>query len=597
MITYETLVLSADGFPDGVSVDSLLSEVAELEARCAHAYFVARHVKGMAWGALKRDMPKRFGLTNRQFSSVGYVVDGMAKGIAEGMETRRDMLAGRIKSAETEIGKLQKKCKASVEKDKKHREWRAKSKSVELEEERPPKLRKLPKALKGFRPDHAAADRRDWRFRIHQKKRYVGKLKNDLVALDADIKVEKVRLCFGGRKSFRAQYAPNADQAKWLAEWRRVRASSIFCIGSRDETYGSQTASWLGDGGLRLRIPPALEAKYGKHVVLRLKGFRRPGASAEIDRIAALASLREDGNMFLAPDLAKKLDGTLKLLPGAQALSWRLVRRKAKRGDVWVAMASFEQAPAEIVTDSRDGAWGLDFNPDLVAMARIDWRGNIVQRATFPLDLKDKTNDQIKAILGDAAAWAVELAEGYRVPLVAEKLDFSAKKATLRERGARYAAMLSSFAYAAFQALTDRRAAARGVAVRRVNPAFTTIIGVAKFVVGYALTSHHAAACAIARRGLGYSERIARRIARRGEDTGQSKVGSTIAVSRSTFPLPVRTRGKHVWSDWRRFAKQQGQVRRKAYTLVDEADGRWKKRRSDPVGYGGGNRPAVSRRR
>ena len=46
MITHETLILAAPGLPDDASLDALLSEIAELEARCAHTYFVERYVKG-----------------------------------------------------------------------------------------------------------------------------------------------------------------------------------------------------------------------------------------------------------------------------------------------------------------------------------------------------------------------------------------------------------------------------------------------------------------------------------------------------------------------------------------------------------------------
>ena len=47
------------------------------------------------------------------------------------------------------------------------------------------------------------------------------------------------------------------------------------------------------------------------------------------------------------------------------------------------------------------------------------------------------------------------------------------------------------------------------------------------------LTPHQAAAVAIARRGLGFGERL------------------TTRRLRYTFCLPVRNRRKHVWSDWR----------------------------------------------
>ena len=95
--------------------------------------------------------------------------------------------------------------------------------------------------------------------------------------------------------------------------------------------------------------------------------------------------------------------------------------------------------------------------------------------------------------------------------------------------------MLSAFAYRKFFQLLFSRAAREGVEVIGVNPAFTSVIGAVQFASGYGLSSHGAAAVAIARRGLRFGERLR---------------------SRSAFPLPARNRGKPVWSDWRRVAQR-----------------------------------------
>jgi IS605 OrfB family transposase len=569
VITHETLILAAPGLPDDASLDALLGEIAELEARCAHSYFVERHVKGRSWNELKSELSRRFGLTHRQFSSVASWVDGLAKGVREGMKERRDDLKRRINSAQTAITRWEQRLKASADKDQRHRERRANVKAAALAGRH---VRALPKSLRGFSPGDEAALRSDLKSRLHHKKRYIADQERRLTQLEADIGAGRIHLCFGGRRRFRAQnnLAGNdfVDQSEWLEEWRHSRASNVFCIGSRDETSGNQTASWLGAGRLRLRIPPALEARYGRHVVLLVKEFRRAGVAEQVDCIAAHGAERgADGQLVAA----------------AQPLSWRLRRRDTKGGTTWVAQVSYEPPKVSCLSDDRIGAWGLDFNPAVVAMLRIDRFGNPVRRASYELDLQGKTEPQIAAILGDAAAWAVELARKDGVPLCAETLDFREKRSQLRERGNRYARMLSQFAYKQFHQLTDARAAAHGVAVRRVNPAFTSIIGAAKFASGYALSRHHAAACVIARRALGLSERLARR------ETSPSEAGTETVASRTAFPLPVRTRGKHVWTDWRRYSKELGQTRAHARAAIPVgAAGA----RSHPHGYGGTGKPA-----
>lgn len=574
--THETSVLGCETpLPAGVAVGQALAEIAEHLGRAARSYFVARHVRGEPWKDLKNRLSDSFGLTDRQMSSVAFLVDGKAKGVIEGMKVRQQDLARRLASAERAIAKWERRIEAELAKDRRHREWRGKAKAAAAAGRKTPAK---PKSLKGFRPRESADARGLLRAKIHHKRRRTADLGRRLEALRRDLEAGRVRLCFGSRKLFREQFrlAENghADHAAWLSQWRAGRASEIFCIGSKDEARGSQTASWQGDGRLRLRVPPALEVKYGKHLVLLLKAFRREGVQDRVDHIAWRAGTR---------------DAEGRIVRSAQGLSWRLVRRESQHGETWVAQVTFDKAAVPPVSDARLGAWGADLNADNVAMVRVDRFGNPVERRIFRFDLRGKSKGQIAAILGEAAAWAVancllpdQAARDGSVtrialPLIAEKLDFQAKKATLRERGAAYARMLSLFAYSAFNTFLDRRAAASGIEVRRVNPAFTSVIGRAKFASGYAMSVHHAAACAIARRGLRFSERIARR------QTDPHEAGEGCTPSGNAFPLPARTRGKHVWSDWRRHSSMLGKARLSARTPVDEAGGR-RRRRSDPSG-------------
>ena len=146
----------------------------------------------------------------------------------------------------------------------------------------------------------------------------------------------------------------------------------------------------------------------------------------------------------------------------------------------------------------------MDFNPARVDVGEIDRFGNPVGVRSFPLDLAKKTEVKATAILAEVAADIVDRARLSGKPLVLEELDFRKKKAALREKSPRYARMLSAFAYRKFFQLLFPRAARDGVEVigeggkPGVNPAFTSVIGEVKFASGYGLSSHCAAAVAIA---------------------------------------------------------------------------------------------------
>jgi len=125
-------------------------------------------------------------------------------------------------------------------------------------------------------------------------------------------------------------------------------------------------------------------------------------------------------------------------------------------------------------------------------------------------------------------------------PLVVERLDFAEKKSALENEGSGRARMLSRFAYR--QTLQYLQAAAfrAGIEVMAVNPAYTSTIGAVNYAARLGISIHQGAAIAIARRGLGLSERPAVGVAQL-----PSRVGGHV-----TLFLPARNRSRHVWSLW-----------------------------------------------
>ncbi len=123
----------------------------------------------------------------------------------------------------------------------------------------------------------------------------------------------------------------------------------------------------------------------------------------------------------------------------------------------------------------------------------------------------------------------ITLASDRRKPLVIEELDFRKKKAALEKQDRRYARMLSPFAYRLIHTVIAARAFDAGIAVLEESAAYTSVIGREKFAGRYGISGHHAAALVLGRRVNGFSERLP----------------SQLQV---TLPLPVRNRGKQVWS-------------------------------------------------
>lgn len=83
--------------------------------------------------------------------------------------------------------------------------------------------------------------------KIHQKQRRLAILEQKRATLLADQKDGKVRICFGSRKLFRAQFDLSANgytnHEEWKADWRGARASEFMVVGSKDETAAINPAS------------------------------------------------------------------------------------------------------------------------------------------------------------------------------------------------------------------------------------------------------------------------------------------------------------------------------------------------------------------
>mgnify|MGYP006342526681 FL=1 len=89
-----------------------------------------------------------------------------------------------------------------------------------------------------------------------------------------------------------------------------------------------------------------------------------------------------------------------------------------------------------------------------------------------------------------------------------ENLDFSKKKEELKAGiNKKRNVQLSSFSYAKIKTLIKARARDAGIEVLEVNPAYTSVIGKAKYSKRLGISVHRAAAYVIARRGMNKKEK------------------------------------------------------------------------------------------
>ena len=248
-----------------------LDAYAELYGRTERSLFAAMQAGGKL-NDLKRDFLPRFGITARQFNAVRIGLDGKIDSIKQ---RRPDLIIeaqAKIKKAVKVIAKLA--------------------------------------AKKIIRTD-----------KLHQKRRRLCMLQARLSNMQLDQVSGKVRLCFGSKKLFHAQYDLQANgyasHFEWKQDWLTERSSQFFVLGSKDESAGCQgcQAVVADDGSLTmtLRLPDALvsQDKY-----LALTGIRFAYGNEEI--VAALSTSQRIASQTKAGVATVKRTGT--------ALSYRFVR-------------------------------------------------------------------------------------------------------------------------------------------------------------------------------------------------------------------------------------------------------------------------------
>lgn len=348
----------------------------------------------------------------------------------------------------------------------------------------------------------------------HQKRRVLGRLKEWL----EHSRDRKPSLTFGGRKLWGAQHHLSdngyASHEEWRKAWREARSEEFFLIGSKEEPFGNQSCQWdPHENTLRVRLPD------------ELGGFRT---------IRMVSFCYQEG--LLEQAVRDRI-----------AVSYRFVRKP--KG--WYVYATTNAAVGKLCTTRAQGVLGVDLGPDRVAGVETDRAGNPVARKTFRLPLYRKTKAQARALIEALAAkigaWAVRSAK----PVVMEQLDFEEKKAELRERGKRYARMLSSFAYGALRDAMRTRCRKMGVERIPVDPAHSSTMGVIKYSALYGLSGDEAAALVVARRGMKLEESL--------------PAGTALGRPED--------RPRHVWKDWQRLGKDLRSKGRHAFAAAKRGSG------------------------
>lgn len=449
---------------------------------------------------------REFGITGRQYNSI-------LRGLEGRHDSLREILSERIKTTERKLSKLEKNIKARTSKI-------ASFAKVSAEVDVRAKLGKGPtdaqKKKLMSRDEYNRA-----RFAQHHQKRRAQSLRDRLVALKREADRDIPAVVFGSKKLLRKRSAIHKNDleaiARWKNSWDAARSAGFMLMGSKDETAGCQSCigqmTPQGRLSLKLRLPNSLASGSEKHLLL--EDLELPDFGADAIRTALRAHVEKSAaRTAITYRFVRDADWP----KGRKASAWRVCITIAEQMpdisrrsfETHTTSGNVETTSAIGKKDIFAGAIGVDINADHLAWAVIDRFGNPLKThcGKIPLPLRGKTSGRRDAIIGRAAGEIIAIALRMGLPIVLEKLDFTAKKKDLEGQSAGYARMLSSFAYAKIQTTLRRRAIRDGVELVDVNPAYTSVIGRVNYAERYGLSVHISAAVSIARRAAQFSERV-----------------------------------------------------------------------------------------
>ena len=207
----------------------------------------------------------------------------------------------------------------------------------------------------------------------------------------------------------------------------------------------------------------------------------------------------------------KWIDFTWRLLEAEKSGEWFAynVRLKVRNGKFY-AQVSWEEKTVEPVITKAYGVMGIDINayPFHLALAYVSTDGNLEKFERIDLrEMEGKTQNQREHIAWHIARQVVERALESGKAIVVEDLQ----KVPKGRRGDGLAKLRRKFHKWAYRSVLEKievYAKRMGVQLIKVNPAYTSIIGKLKYSPMLGIDKDVAGAYVIARRGLGFEERL-----------------------------------------------------------------------------------------
>lgn len=325
---------------------------------------------------------------------------------------------------------------------------------------------------------------------LHEWKLKLSRMGAKQKKLKEQVKSGHVPMTFGGKKLFKAQFHLEESGYSGFGEWKEAHDfalnHNIFYVGRIDEKRGNQI----------VQLTPEEDGKFSMKLLLDLP-FREAGKAKSIEV--------EGIRIRYGADLLRSFLKALTREEGKRPITCRFLKRENGK---WYLQIMFDTDDAAPQTDSKDGVVAIDYNDGFLAVAELDGSGNIRSLNRIELNCHG-TGGRALAEIRDACKQTAAKALKLGKPVVIEDLDFKNKKARQRRnKNKAYNKMIHAFDYSRFAETIERACSRQAVGFAKVNPAYTTKIGLEKYAGLRKLNAHFSAALVIGRRFMGFKDSV-----------------------------------------------------------------------------------------
>lgn len=297
-----------------------------------------------------------------------------------------------------------------------------------------------------------------------------------IIASAKELSFKPEKVIFGGRNLFEKlskKHLSEKEKAKLKREWKERRQGNLYSRGDKAK-----------NGNLNLRI-----VKEGEKYCLRVNTRNRKWILLE------LVTSHKKWGLFES------------FLIQGVPYSVRIQRRNDKH----YCYITFEEPLPDTEIDFEEGAIGIDLNafPSHIAWAEVGRDGNLKSYGEIPTPhLWDGRKEKRDYFAWQYAHEVVRIALEKRKGIVLEYLNIKDKGFRGDYTGRKSRRIKHNFSYKKLKERIIHLARRYGIAVKEVNPAYTSVIGMLKYAPQLSLTKDVASAWVIARRGLSISEGV-----------------------------------------------------------------------------------------